>query len=56
MQLFVASLERQCWKNAQYLRSECIEISEIDMPNWIMHKELQKTVWKVLKHIGAGIC
>ena len=34
----IASLERQCWRNAQYLRSEYLE--KIDITNSIVHKKL----------------
>ena len=50
----VASLERQCWRNAQYSRRECIEV--IGIPNSIVHRGLEKTVCKVLQHIRTGIC
>ena len=50
----VASLERQCWRNAQYSRGECVQI--IDTPNSTVESDLSKTVCKVLQHIGADIC
>ena len=50
----VASLERQCWRNAQYSRRECVHIK--GKPNSIVHSDLSKTVCKVLQHIGADIC
>ena len=34
-------------------KGECVEI--IGMSNWIVHIALEKTVWKVLAHIGAYI-
>ena len=49
----VASLERQCWRNALYYRRESVEI--IGMSNWIVHSVLEKTVCKLLQHIGADI-
>ena len=48
----VSFLERQCWRNAQYSRRECVEIIGIHTP--IEHSDLEKTVCKVL-HIGADI-
>ena len=38
----VAFLERQCWRNAQYSRRECVQV--IRMPNSIVHSDLSKTV------------
>ena len=38
----VASLERQCWRNALYSRRESVEIT--GMSNLIVHRVLQKTV------------
>ena len=49
----VASVERQCWRNALYSRRERAEV--IGMSNWIVHSVLEKTVCKPLQHIGADI-
>ena len=38
----VASLELQCWRNAQYSRRECVKI--IGIPNSIVNSDLEKTV------------
>ena len=38
----VASLERQCWRNALYSRRESVEI--MGMSNLIVHSVLEKTV------------
>ena len=48
----VASLELQCWRNAQYSRRECVKI--IGIPNSIVNSDLEKTVCKVF--IEADIC
>ena len=40
-----SSIERQCWKNAQYSQRECVEVD----------KHLEPTVCRVLQHIGVGI-
>ena len=47
------SIERQCWKNAQYSRREYVEL--VGLPSSIEEKDLEPTVWKVLQHIGIGI-
>ena len=49
----VASLERQSWRNALYSWRERVEI--IGMSNWIVHSVLEKTVCKLLQHIGVDI-
>ena len=49
-----ASLECQCWRNPQYSRKECTQIT--DMHNSIVHSDLSKMVCKVLQHIEADIC
>ena len=51
----VASLERQCWRNAQYSRRECAEMI-ISIPHSIVHSDLEKIVCKVLQHTGDDIC
>ena len=50
----VASTECQCWRNAQYSRGECVQIT--DMSNPIVHSDFPKTVCKVLQHTEADIC
>ena len=49
----VASLERQCWRNALYSRRESVDIT--GMSNWIVHSVLEKTACKRFQHIGADI-
>ena len=40
-----SSIERQCWKNAQYSQRECVEVD----------KHIEPTVCRVLQHIGVGV-
>ena len=47
------SIERQCWKNAQYSRREFFEV--VGLPSSIEDKDLEPTVCRVLQHIGVGI-
>ena len=49
----VLSAEREVWRNAQYYRKECVEISGI--PASVDHKELEPTVFKFLQHMGIDI-
>ena len=49
----LVSLQRQCWRNALHSRRESVEI--IGMSNWTVHSVLEKTVCKLLQHIGADI-
>ena len=49
-----ASLEFQCWRNAQDSRRECVQI--IDMYNSIVHSDLSEMVCNAFQHIGADIC
>ena len=49
----MSSIERQCWKNAQYSRRECVEV--VGLPSSIEDKDLEPTVCRVLQHIGVGI-
>ena len=49
----MSSIERQCWKNAQYSRRECVEV--VGLPSIIEDKDLEPTVCRVLQHIGVGI-
>ena len=51
----MASLERQCWRNAQYSRRECVEMI-ISILHSIVHSDLEKIVCKVLQHTGDDIC
>ena len=41
----MSSIERQCWKNAQYSQRESVEVD----------KHLEPTACRVLQHIGVGI-
>ena len=49
----MSSTERQCWKNAQYSRHECVEV--VGLPSSIEEEELEPTVCWVLQHIGVDI-
>ena len=49
----MSSIERQCWKNAQYSRRECVEV--VGLPLSIEDKELEPTVCRVLQHIGVEL-
>ena len=49
----MSSIERQCWKNAQYSRREYVEV--VRLPSSIEDKDLEPTVCRVLQHIGVGI-
>ena len=49
----MSSIERQCWKNAQYSRREFFEM--VGLPSSIEDKDLEPTVCRVLQDIGVGI-
>ena len=49
----IVSVERQCWKNAQYSRRECVEV--VGLPSSIADDQLENTICRVLQHIGANI-
>ena len=49
----MSSIERQCWKNAQYLQRECVAM--VRLPSSIEDKDLEPTVCMLLQHIGIGI-
>ena len=49
----LSSVERQCWKNAQYSRQECVDVVRI--PSSVEHDELELTISKILHHIGVNI-
>ena len=49
----LSSVERHCWKNAQYSRQECVEI--VVIPSSVEHDQLQPTVCRILHHIVANI-
>ena len=49
----LSSVERQCWKNAQYSRQECVDVVRI--PSSVEHDELEPTISKILHHIGVNI-
>ena len=38
----LSSVERQCWKNAQYSRRECVEV--VGIPSSVEHDQLNPTV------------
>ena len=49
----MSSIERQCWKNAQYSRRECVEV--VGLSSSIEGKELEPTVCRVFQDIGVDI-
>ena len=49
----MSSIERQCWKNAQYSQRECVEV--VGLPSSIEDKDLEPTVFRVLQYIVVGI-
>ena len=49
----IVSVERQCWKNAQYSRRECVDV--VGLPSSIADDQLENTVCRVLLDIGANI-
>ena len=49
----MSSIERQCWKNAQYSRREFFEL--VRLHSSIEDKDLEPTVCRVLQDIGVGI-
>ena len=49
----LSSLERQCLKNAQYSRRECVEV--VGIPSSVEHDQLEPTVCRILHHIGVNI-
>ena len=49
----MSSIERQCWKNAQYSQRECAEVVGLPLSN--EDKDLEPTVFRVLQYIVVGI-
>ena len=49
----MSSIERQCYKNAQYSRREFVEV--VGLPSSVEDKDLEPIVCRVLQHIGVGI-
>ena len=49
----LSSVERQCWKNAQYSLRECVEA--VGIPSSVEHEQLEPTVCRILHHIGVNI-
>ena len=49
----ISTIERQCWKNAQYSRRECVEV--VGLPSSIEEKDLERTACRALQHISIGI-
>ena len=47
------SVERQCWKNAQYPRRERVEVVGISF--LIQQDQRESTVCRILQHIGVNI-
>ena len=51
--ILMVSVERQCWKNAQYSRRDSIEV--VGLPSSIVDDQLENRVCRVLQHMGANI-
>ena len=49
----IVSVERQCWKNGQYSRRDCVEV--VGLPSSIADDQFESTVCRVLQHIGTNI-
>ena len=49
----MSSIERPCWKNAQYPGQECVEI--MGLLQSIEDKELEPTVCRMLQYIGVDV-
>ena len=49
----LSSVERQCWKNAQYSRRECVEV--VGIPSLVEHDQFEPTVCRIMHHIGENI-
>ena len=47
----VVSLRRQCWRNSQYSKRECLEIS--GFPESLKNEDLEGTVLKVFEELDA---
>ena len=47
------NMERQCWANAQYSRSECVEI--VGIPTSVPDNELEETFCKFVNKVGVKI-
>ena len=50
--LWLQTIEKQCWKNAQYSRRECLEISGI--PSLVSDNDLEGIVCKAIK-VGVQV-
>ena len=48
----LSSVERQCWKNAQYSRRECVVV--VSIPPSLEHDQLEPTICRILHHIGVN--
>ena len=49
----LSCVERQCWKNAQYSRRECLEVMGI--PPSVEHDQLEPTACRILHYIDVNI-
>ena len=49
----LSSVERQCWKNAQYFRREYVEV--VGIPSLVEHDQLEPTVCRIL-HQFCTVC
>ena len=49
----LASMERQCWANAQYSRRECLEL--VGVPRSASDRNLEEKVLKLFEKVGCPI-
>ena len=49
----IATLERQCWANAQYSRRECLEV--VAMPRQVDDNQLETKVLSIFERVGCKI-
>ena len=49
----LSSVERQCWKNAQFSRREYVKV--VGIPSSVDHDQLEPAVRRILHHIDLNI-
>ena len=49
----IATLERQCWANAQYSRKKCVEV--VGIPHQVDDKHLEAKVLSIFQKVGCSI-
>ena len=49
----IATLERQCWANAQYSRRECLEV--VAMPRQVDDNQLETKVLSIFEKVAKSI-